>query len=72
MPINRNVDSGAASLRIELSKGDIRIYHGTDGTELAYAEQVPEGTWSALCDMLRREFVDYWICDATGEFKSTE
>ena len=39
------LETGAASLRIELAKGHLTVFHGTDGNRLLKRRPVPEGFW---------------------------
>lgn len=57
-----NIETGAATITLALSKGDITITHG-DGTTLAIARQVEQGTWSRLIDYLKRDVGARWLED---------
>ncbi len=46
--MNTEIERGAASFKMELSEGAIRIYHGTDKVMLAELIDAPEGTWDAI------------------------
>lgn len=46
------LDAGAASIRIELDNGAIRVYHGEDGSLLLHRINVKSGTWDKLWVML--------------------
>jgi len=42
------VETGAASIRLELKDGNITIYHGEDGERLQHFEQVAEYAWANM------------------------
>lgn len=46
-------EEGAASVHIELSEGNITVFHGTDGVILHKAENVPAGSWDRLWDAIK-------------------
>ena len=48
----KQLESGAASLKVELHKGVISVYHGTYGT-LLFTRPAFEGDWSKLFDQLK-------------------
>jgi len=48
-------EKGAASIRIELSKGGVTIFHGEDGSVLQEFPQVAEGKWSQMCNSIVRQ-----------------
>lgn len=69
-------EKGAASILIDLSNGNITVYHGTEqGAILLSKKNVPEGTWNAIWEHLRSikeptQRVFMWT-DKTGRgFKS--
>jgi hypothetical protein len=45
-------ERGSASIRVELSGGNVSIFHGEDDTLLRYFESVPEGSWDKLWDAI--------------------
>lgn len=50
--MTKQIERGAAEIRIELSHGDIRIYHG-DGALLAERINAPEGTWHKMWEFFQ-------------------
>ena len=48
-------ETGAASIRIELSNGGVKIWHGEDNVVLQDFPQVAEGTWSNMFDSIVRQ-----------------
>lgn len=46
------IQAGAASLKVELHKGEIRVYHGTDGT-LLFTRAAFEGDWTKIINQLK-------------------
>ena len=46
------MERGSASIRVELSGGNVSIFHGEDDTLLRYFESVPEGSWDKLWDAI--------------------
>ena len=46
------VETGAASIRIELKDGNITIYHGEDGETLHHFQQVAEDAWANMFDSI--------------------
>jgi len=48
----KQLESGAASLKVELTHGEIVVYHGTDGT-LLFTRPDFEGDWSKLFNQLK-------------------
>jgi hypothetical protein len=42
------LEAGAASMRIELDNGTIKVYHGSDGDLLLSVSNVKAGTWNKL------------------------
>jgi hypothetical protein len=46
-------ERGAASLKISLSKSQIKVHHGSDGTLLAKKSEAVEGDWDKLIDALK-------------------
>lgn len=49
--MNEAKERGAASVRIELSKGVITVYHGTDGVKLV-EWTANEGDWTKLWERI--------------------
>jgi hypothetical protein len=47
------LEAGAASMRIELDNGTIKVYHGTDGDMLLSVSQVKSGTWDKLWKVMK-------------------
>ena len=47
------LEAGAASIRVELDNGTIKVYHGEDGSLLLHVSGVKDGTWDALWALLR-------------------
>jgi len=47
------LDAGAASMRIELDNGTIKVYHGEDGDLLLSVLNVKAGTWDKLWDTMK-------------------
>ena len=45
-------EQGAASIRIELSDGNVSIVHGDDYDLLRLFPNVPEGTWNRMWNAL--------------------
>ena len=45
-------ETGAASIRIELSNGGVQIIHGEDNVVLQDFPKVAEGTWSDMFDSI--------------------
>jgi hypothetical protein len=50
--MNSVYESGAASLRVELKKGTIYVYHGTDG-DLLFCRTAFDGDWSKIIERLK-------------------
>jgi hypothetical protein len=50
-------ESGAAAIKVELSNGNITVYHSTSNEVLLSLKDVPEGTWDKLWDFLRNDLV---------------
>lgn len=46
------VEPGAASIKIELTKGSIFVTHGECGAVLAVLRDAPVGTWDKLWDAM--------------------
>ena len=46
-------DAGAASIRLELDNGTIKVYHGEDGDLLLHISEVRNGTWDTIWDILK-------------------
>lgn len=47
-------EKGAASILIDLSSGNITVYHGTEQDAILLSKKnVPEGTWNAIWNQLR-------------------
>lgn len=49
----KQVEPGAASIKIKLSKGNIIVYHGTDKTILEKIENAEEGSWDKIWKTIR-------------------
>lgn len=56
------MERGAASIRVELSKGVVTVYHGTDHVVL---HQVPvsEGAWSDMFDAMTNTLYNYKVTE---------
>lgn len=48
-------EKGAASIRIELANGGVKIWHGEDNVVLQNFPKVAEGTWSDMFDSIVRQ-----------------
>ena len=44
----KTIERGQAGMKIELSNGNITIFHGETGDILAELKNAPDGTWSAM------------------------
>jgi len=50
-------ETGGASIRIELTNGNVTVLHGSSGEVLLNLQDVPTGTWDKLWDFLRNKLV---------------
>lgn len=46
------LESGAASMKIELDNGTIKVYHGADGDLSLHVSHVKYGTWNELWKLM--------------------
>lgn len=46
------IQTGAASLKVELTNGEIKVYHGTDGT-LLFTRTAFDGDWTKIINQLK-------------------
>lgn len=46
------IQTGAASLKVELHKGEIKVYHGTDGA-LLFTRTAFDGDWNKIINQLK-------------------
>lgn len=47
------LQTGAASLRVELRKGQIKVFHGTDGN-LLFERLALDGDWNKIINELKK------------------
>jgi hypothetical protein len=47
------LQKGAASLRVELQDGQIKVFHGTDG-DLLFERSALEGDWDKIINELKK------------------
>jgi hypothetical protein len=50
-------ETGGATIRIELTNGNVTVLHGSSGEVLLNLQDVPTGTWDKLWDFLRNKLV---------------
>lgn len=53
----KNIEKGAAAIKVELSNGNITVYHSTSNKVLLSLKDVPDGCWDKLWDFLRNDLV---------------
>ena len=53
----KNIEKGAAAIKVELSNGNITVYHSTSNEVLLSLKDVPDGAWDKLWDFLRNDLV---------------
>jgi hypothetical protein len=54
---SKNIAKGAAAIKVELSNGNITVYHSTSNEVLLSLKDVPDGAWDKLWDFLRNDLV---------------
>ena len=51
--MEKKLETGAASLRVELQDGQIKVFHGTDG-DLLFERSALEGDWDKIINELKK------------------
>jgi len=58
---NKDRESGAASLLVDLSDSVVTVYHGADQDEVLARGRVNNGDWVKLCNYMRDEMGLEWV-----------